>query len=1067
MVIPPSDGMGGSDRISWDRRQFLKTTLTVGTAATLAGCSGPGDPGENTEERPGGGQLGTALSYSGEIRDVEDNAVPNATVAALATVERDGTHSNRVIASGRSNEDGRFDIPVENADPTEVNLVRHSSRIDVVLVAQYQFPDNTVGTARSPDDTWFGRYSISGSGVSSSDPPPVPGVEGEYTIRLRHQVLFNGRESSLETTGTTVWRSIDPDNPSAQQLSTEVRGLPAPAPFSLDTRHVPLSDGELSIQIPDDAPEDVSVDYPSDTEQFFEPRWAAPYQDDETDAKWFNVGDADWEQYSVGTAFRETLGESLGPPLFEFFGGQAFRSLTDARREAVIPDGESRFEQVDEDIANLFVGMAAGRLGDIGKAIESFQLSDDLVSYAYDAFDLPEDTTEPQFLGNADRPDIDPNTYDTVTVSWPDPVDDERPPAVVHRTPLRVSTGQEVNLQTVNIVGLWRASAQSDRGARFEHALDVDFARLTPGTFGDDESDSREDSDGETGDEASTLSGEWTQALTDAANTSYVDRSGPTGVPRQEWEFAADEEFDGSFGSYSAPVTDGELLYVANETGPLFALEPNGAVRWAFTEPRVMNGLEPSGVAVDGTHVYLTMVDTVSESIEQTLPAVYAVSREDGSLDDGWTYNFPDREFGSFSAVARPTVANGLVYVFGIDPREDSGVIGPSPLVALDAATGREVWRQMVTGVIDDEAKRRARYPPAATDTAVYLNTRNRLHAYDASSGDPLWESDDDGVAGFSPVAVAGDTAVLTGSLPDSDYTAVVGYDVSNVASGTVERAWTAFGNTFEVTPTTLAVDPTTRTAYVTDPESRGRDELHIVDTETGETRPDPYTDDSVSAGGDSPLIPTATDSTVYFADPYGSLVGFDRDSGDVAVELEHGGTTGITVTSNRLFTGGDTLTSYTTSETFSDVSLDPTGTFLRTIRDDATNPAIVSLADFGISPGDEITLNVVGGWTNGRGIEKTDTIAVFSSSAEFVDDSAVRNRVPDAIDAGPDIQTRPTFRNQEPTDIPEDFAVDGSVTIIVPDSASHLFLAARANFYRDNSDVNDDYAVRIVWTDE
>lgn len=1073
MVTPPTDeDEEASEQIDRNRRQFLKTGLTVGTAATLAGCPGPGGSDGGTEDGPGGDQPGSALSYSGEIRDVEGNPVPDATVAALATIERDGTYSNRVIASGRSNDDGQFDIPLRDADPTEVNLVRHSSRIDVVLVAQYQLPDNTVGTARSPDDTWFGRYSISGSTVSGSDPPPVPGIEGEYTIRLKHQVLFNGRElspeSSLETTDTTVWRTIDPDDPSAQQLSVEVRGFPLAGPVGLDVRHVPLSDGELSIQLPDNVSQDVRVDYPSDSEQFFEPRWAAPYREDETEAKWFNVGDADWEQYSVGTAFREVVGEPLGAPLFEFFGGQAFTSLTDDRRSAVTPDGESRFEQVDEDIANMFVGMVGGRLGDIGKAIDSFQLANDLVSYAYDAFDLPEDTTDPQFLGNADRPDIDPNAYDTVTASWPDPVDDERPPAVVHRTPLRVSADGEANLQTVNVVGFWRTDAQSDGGARFEHALDVDFTRLRPGTYGDGESDPEEDDDDEeTGDGQPALSGEWTQPLADAANASYLSGSGPTGVPEQEWEFTA-EEFDGSFGSYSAPVTDGELFYVPTEYGPLFALEPDGSVRWVFTEPRVTNGLEPSGVAVDGNRVYMTMADTISASIEQALPAVYAVSREDGSLDDGWTYTFPDHEFSSFSAVARPTVANGLVYVYGIDPRESTGVTGSSPLVALDADTGREVWRQTVTGVIDDEAKRRARYPPAVTDTAVYLNTRDRLHAYDASSGDLLWESDDEGVAGFSPVTVVGDTAVLIGSPPGSGpSTGVVGYDVSDVASGTVARSWTAFGDSFEVTPADLAVDPTTKTAYVTESESLGSDKLHVLDIETGDVRSEPYATDSVDAGGDSLLIPTVTDDTVYFADPYGTLVGFDRDSGDVAVELEHGGTSGITVTNNRIVVGGDTLRSYRTSGISRTVSLDPTGTFLRTVRDDSTDPAIVSLGDLGISPGDEITLEVVGEWTNGRGIEKTDTIAVFSSSSEFVADPSVRNRVPGAIDAGPDVETQPTFRDEQPTDIPEDFPVEESVTVTVPDDASHLFLAARAVFYQDNSDFDDNYAVRIIRADE
>jgi hypothetical protein len=160
--------------------------------------------------------------------------------------------------------------------------------------------------------------------------------------------------------------------------------------------------------------------------------------------------------------------------------------------------------------------------------------------------------------------------------------------------------------------------------------------------------------------------------------------------------------------------------------------------------------------------------------------------------------------------------------------------------------------------------------------------------------------------------------------------------------------------------------------------------------------------------------------------------------------------------------------TTVTVMDELPTVSVDPTGTFLHTSSDAATAPTVVSLSDYGIEPGDEIILEVVGTWTSGRGIEKTDTIGVFSSTDELLP-SDRRRRVPGAIDAGPDFETKTTYYGDEPTDIEEDFRVDSetdgeddatpSVTVTVPEDARYLFLAAHGSLYRDNY---GEYSVRI-----
>lgn len=146
-------------------------------------------------------------------------------------------------------------------------------------------------------------------------------------------------------------------------------------------------------------------------------------------------------------------------------------------------------------------------------------------------------------------------------------------------------------------------------------------------------------------------------------------------------------------------------------------------------------------------------------------------------------------------------------------------------------------------------------------------------------------------------------------------------------------------------------------------------------------------------------------------------------------------------------------------------VSLDPTATYLRTSNDAANDATPVVLSEHGLSPGDNVTLSVQGTYGNGQGDQRKRTVAVFSGSEELgpSEDSA---RVIDAIDAGVDVETPASYNGNTATDIPEDFAVAvegsfSSVTLAVPDGATHLFVSPRDDFFEDNS--GEEYALGIT----
>ncbi len=130
---------------------------------------------------------------------------------------------------------------------------------------------------------------------------------------------------------------------------------------------------------------------------------------------------------------------------------------------------------------------------------------------------------------------------------------------------------------------------------------------------------------------------------------------------------------------------------------------------------------------------------------------------------------------------------------------------------------------------------------------------------------------------------------------------------------------------------------------------------------------------------------------------------------------------------------------------------------------DSPTPPAVIALADFGIAPGDTVSLTRVGTFaTDGllRDGNRTRLVGVFSATDVVLPDTE-SHRVPGAVDAGTNIFTSGylqcflIFCTIAQTDIPEDFEIDPAVEVVVPAGAQYLIVAPyddADHYWSDNS---------------
>ncbi|MBX3464874.1 MAG: hypothetical protein KF830_17030 [Planctomycetes bacterium] len=148
---------------------------------------------------------------------------------------------------------------------------------------------------------------------------------------------------------------------------------------------------------------------------------------------------------------------------------------------------------------------------------------------------------------------------------------------------------------------------------------------------------------------------------------------------------------------------------------------------------------------------------------------------------------------------------------------------------------------------------------------------------------------------------------------------------------------------------------------------------------------------------------------------------------------------------------------------------MSPRATYLRTNQDSPLPPVVVDLAALGLAPGQWLRIgstgafrHITGGQDNSRALS-----AVFSGSAALLP-ANVQQRVVDAIAAGPDFLSGPTYHGSLPTDVPQDFFCsrtgwDDRIDVQVPAGATHLFLGTHDSLFNDNVDPNGDWGAVVT----
>jgi len=144
------------------------------------------------------------------------------------------------------------------------------------------------------------------------------------------------------------------------------------------------------------------------------------------------------------------------------------------------------------------------------------------------------------------------------------------------------------------------------------------------------------------------------------------------------------------------------------------------------------------------------------------------------------------------------------------------------------------------------------------------------------------------------------------------------------------------------------------------------------------------------------------------------------------------------------------------------DIPVDSTTSYLDNVGNANNTATIIELSTLMAGPGDSLRLEALGeyslnGTETGPNASLSNAmIGVFSASETLldVDASNPRLRVVDAIDAGDDFATE--------SDIAEDFFID-NVVVEIPSGATHLFVAALDTFQADNSDDDNDFALRAT----
>lgn len=174
------------------------------------------------------------------------------------------------------------------------------------------------------------------------------------------------------------------------------------------------------------------------------------------------------------------------------------------------------------------------------------------------------------------------------------------------------------------------------------------------------------------------------------------------------------------------PLVVNGTLYIpatpVNGPGTVLALAPtSGAQLWQYTTRDSISGFggEANGV------LYVSTSDPHS-----ALQTLVALDMATGRLL--WSYSPPEESSGPISPYAGPVVSGGALYL-SIDAAAN-GQVTAGLLIALDAATGRQLWRFSATG--DNFAT-----SPVVADGVAYAVGGNSVYAVRSADGRLLWRA--------------------------------------------------------------------------------------------------------------------------------------------------------------------------------------------------------------------------------------------------------------------------------------------------------------------------------------
>lgn len=206
----------------------------------------------------------------------------------------------------------------------------------------------------------------------------------------------------------------------------------------------------------------------------------------------------------------------------------------------------------------------------------------------------------------------------------------------------------------------------------------------------------------------------------DAAHTARSDAQGPAALKGVKWSFKTGAAV------VSSPVIRDGVLYIGSDDGCLYALDQaTGAVKWKAET----GGPVRSTPAVAGDAVYVVSYDGCLYAFEAATGArrwKYATAGERRFSAKG-LHGIKPREQVVPDAwdcfLSSPAVVDGRVY-FGS---------GDGAVYALDAATGRQLWRFATMNVVHAS--------PAVADGLVYIGSWDTyMYALDAATGAMKWK---------------------------------------------------------------------------------------------------------------------------------------------------------------------------------------------------------------------------------------------------------------------------------------------------------------------------------------